>query len=208
MTSAQDIQKILIANTIRLISEGGFEKATTKAITHSGETPVDFRMNEVYIYRYFGSKEHLYEVVFETLDVEFFSELRNAIDQIDGIEANLKDNLYSIFLSAWSFVLGNETRCRCYVRYYYSIYFKGASLEKHNERFEGIVSDFSLLFGAGTDADMIMHSILMTILDFAVRVFNGDLEDNDANVSQMFNMIYHSMLPYFKEELKTQANTQ
>ena len=44
-----EIKELLIENAIHLIAEGGFEKATTKELTHSGGALPDFKMNEVYI---------------------------------------------------------------------------------------------------------------------------------------------------------------
>ena len=78
MKNEQEIREYLINNTIRLIAEGGFEKATTKAITYDGEPPLGLKMNEVYIYRLFGNKEKLYTKAFECLDEEFVFSQTNA----------------------------------------------------------------------------------------------------------------------------------
>ena len=51
MKREAEIKELLINNTIRLIAEGGFEKATTKELAHCGDAPADLKMNEVYIYR-------------------------------------------------------------------------------------------------------------------------------------------------------------
>ena len=66
------VRELLIANALHLIAEGGFESATTKELTHCGGSLPDFKMNEVYIYRIFGSKEQLYESAFIQLDRELF----------------------------------------------------------------------------------------------------------------------------------------
>ena len=71
MKNEQDIREILISNTISLIAEGGFERATTKAITYSGNSLPNVKLNEAYIYRLFGDKEHLYEKAFEKIFSEF-----------------------------------------------------------------------------------------------------------------------------------------
>ena len=47
-----EIKELLIENAIHLIAEGGFEKATTKELTHCGGHLPDFKMNEAYIYRF------------------------------------------------------------------------------------------------------------------------------------------------------------
>ena len=206
MLFEQEIRETLISNTIHLIAEGGFEKATTKAITYSGERLPHVKMNEVYIYRLFGSKEHLYEVVFLKLDTELFYAICSAMEEAGDIEVNTKGKLKEIFQKAWHFVLKNEERFRCYVRYYYSVYLVGSSLESHNKHFEIVVNAFRPLFKEEADVKSIMHSVLTALLDFAVRVYNGDLEDNDINTPHIFNVLYCMMASYFKDELKTDAN--
>ena len=205
MKGEQAIRELLIDNTIRLIAAGGFEKATTKAITFSGESLPDTKMNEVYIYRLYGSKEQLYAVAFESLDKEFVSALRKCTEILKG-EGTVKERMQKVFLRVWAFLLKNEDRCRCYVRYYYSVYFRGESLSNHNKIFSEIVDNFSPLFKEEADVKSIMHSVLTTILDFAIRVYNGDLENNDINTPHIFNVLYCTMMTYFKDEATAETH--
>ena len=206
MRFEQEIRETLVNNAIRLIAEGGFEKATTKALTYSGERLTNAKMNEVYIYRLFGGKEGLYETAFAKLDAELLFVLREAVSTTCDIKICTKHKLYEIFLKIWRFILRNEAHCRCYVRYYYSVYFNGPSLKKHNQHFDVIVNAFSPLFIEEADVRSIMHSVLTTLLDFAVRVYNGDLEDSDVNTPHIFNVLYCIMASYFKDEIKKDAN--
>ena len=199
MKNEQAVREILIDNTIRLVAEGGFEKATTKAIALSGGNLPGQKMNEVYIYRLFGTKEHLYEIAFENLDKEFMYTLRDAVKAMGSINGDAEEKLEELFYRVWRFVLRNELRCRCYVRYYYSIYFKGASFENHNKLFEVIIQEFTPLFKEEADVKSILHSVLTSLLDFAIRVYNGDLEDNDINTPHIFNVLYCMMMTYFKD---------
>ena len=116
-----EIKELLIENAIHLIAEGGFEKATTKELTHCGGQLPDFKMNEVYIYRFFGSKEKLYETAFVRLDAELLQAFKNGVELVGGFDGERKKKLSEFFALAWNFILGNEERRRCYVRYYYSI---------------------------------------------------------------------------------------
>ena len=202
MKGEREIKELLIQNTVQLIADGGFEKATTKAITHSGGNLDGIKMNEVYIYRLFGSKDHLYEEAFESLDDEFLYGVRVAFEHVHDLAQSPRDKMYIVFEEAWHFVLQNEAHCRCYLRFYHSVYFKGEAIQKHNERFQGIVAEFAPLFKAEADAYSVMHSVLTTMLDFAVRVFNGDLADNEINRPHIFNVLYCIMMIYFKEDLQ------
>ncbi len=201
MKYEQEIRGALIGNAISLIAEGGFEKATTAAITHSGETVPGVRMNEAYIYRIFGNKEELYNAAFAMLDEEFLYALQSAISAEGDLRENTKEKLCNIFQRAWPFMMRNEQRCRCYVRYYYSTYFKDRAGSDHEKRFANVLATFAPLFKEEADVRSIMHSVLTTSLDFAIRVYNGDLEDNEENVPHIFNVLYCMMMTYFKNDI-------
>lgn len=201
MKNEKDVRQLLICNTIRLVAEGGFEKATTKAITYSGGELQDFNLNEVYIYRLFGSKEQLYAAAFMTLDKEYVFALRKSIEFYNASEETVQEQLYERFARAWQLVLKNEARCRYYLRYYYSTYFIGRSRANHNQLFDEIVEEFSPLFKEEADVRSIMHSVFTTLLDFAIRVYNGDLANTEKNRSHIFSVLYRTMAIYFNPEI-------
>ncbi len=197
-----EIKEFLIENAIHLIAEGGFEKATTKELTYCGGHLPDFKMNEVYIYRFFGSKEKLYETAFVRLDSELIQAFKNGTEIVGGFGGDIKRKLNEFFILAWRFILGNEERCRCYVRYYYSIYFKGDSRMSHKKLFEGIITEVTPIFKEEADVEAILHSVFTAMFDFAIRVYNGELEDSDINRPHIFNVLYCMMATYFKESVK------
>ena len=193
------IRDTLINNTIHLVAEGGFEAATTKAITYCGSPIENVKMNEVYIYRLYGSKENLYSVTFEILDHELIVALRRCITEAGDLNVETEKKLYKVFLRAWRFLLDKEERCRCYTRYYHSVYFTGDSLKRHNAIFDEVVNHMSPLFRDEADVKSVLHCVFMTMFDFAVRVFNGDLENNEENRPHIFYVLYNIMVPYFRE---------
>lgn len=199
MKREAEVKELLISNAIHLIAEGGFEKATTKELAYCRGHLPDLKMNEVYIYRFFGSKEHLYEAAFKQLDTELFCAFRNQKRATGGFERNAKEALYEFFLQAWQFLLGNEEKCRCYVRYYYSAYFKGSSLESHKQLFGEVIAGLAPLFKPEADIEAILHSVFTALLDFAIRVYNGELEDHEENRRHIFNVLYCMMMTYFKD---------
>ena len=199
MKREAEVRELLISNAIHLIALGGFEMATTKEIALSGGHLEGLKMNEVYIYRLFGSKELLYEAAFKKLDDELFYAFQNGVKAVGGFEQDTKNRLYKFFLMAWRFVLGNEEKCRCYVRYCYSVYFKGESKKYHNEIFGNVVSAMAPLFKEEADVTAIMHSVFIALFNFAIRVYNGELEDNEFNRPHVFNVLYCMMMTYFKD---------
>lgn len=199
MKREAEIKEILINNAIHLIAEGGFERATTKELAHCRGNVSDIKMNEVYIYRLFGNKESLYEATFARLDNELYGAFQKGVAAVGGFEN--REKLYRFFLMAWHFILSNEECCRCYVRYCYSVYFKGRSREEHNALFGKIVSQLAPMFKKEADVTAIMHSVFAIMFDFAIRVYNGELADNDENRPHVFNVLYCMMATYFKESV-------
>ena len=198
MKREAEIKELLVSNAIKLIAKGGFEMATTKELTHySGDLP-EIKMNEVYIYRIFGSKEALFEEVFKCLDNELYDAFQKGFDSLKDVEMPIKEKIFKFLEGAWKFALRNEDRCRTYVRYYYSIYFKGASSEHHKKLFSGVIAGMTPAFKDEADVGAILHSVFTALFDFAIRVYNGDLEDNEINRPHIFNVLYCMMETYFK----------
>lgn len=198
MKCEAEVKELLISNAINLISEGGFERATTKELTYYGGSLPSLKMNEVYIYRIFGSKEKVYEAAFIRLATELFNAVRDAIRDSDDFGGDVQDWFYNFFVNAWDFALGNEARCRCYVRYYFSVYFKGYSREVHNKLFGEIVREITPLFKDEANVTAIMQSVFMLFFDIVIRVYNGDIVDNEETRRQVFNGLYGILSLYFK----------
>ena len=197
-----EIKELLIENAIHLIAEGGFEKATTKNLTYYNAQALGVKMNEVYIYRLFGSKENLYEAAFLRLDAELIGAFKKGVEMVGGFGGNSAEKFNKLHALAWNFILGNEERCRCYVRYYYSIYFNGSSKDAHKRLFSGILSDLTPIFKEEANVGAVMHSVFTALFDFAIRVYNGDLDDSEENRANIFNVLYCMISTYLKEENK------
>lgn len=199
MRRETEIRDLFIENTIRIIAEVGFENATTKALTHYGGNLPGLKMNEAYIYRVFGSKDKLYEATFEKLDNELYIAFMKAVEAVIGFNCNIKDKLNNLFLMCWDFILRNEVRLRCYVRFYYSAYFKGSVAEAHNKLLMGVVNQISPIFKREADVLSILRSVFTALLDFGIRVYNGELENNDDTREHVFNVLYNMMSDYFRK---------
>ena len=199
MRREAEVRELLISNAIHLIATEGFEGATTKALTHGGGTLEGFKMNEVYIYRIFGGKEQLYEAAFLRLDHELFHVLNHGIELFRLDDHAVKVRLREFFRTVWEFILGNEEKCRCYVRYYYSVYFKGRAREEHRRMFEDAIRPTRPTFKREANVFEILHSVFTSLFDFAIRVYNGDLEDNEENRTHIFNVLHCMTLTYLAD---------
>ena len=202
MKHEAEIRADLVKNTIRMIGEGGFEKATTRAVVRvHDQEPRPYKLNEAHIYRVFGSQEKLYEAAFTTLEEELFAVVRESFAELIAHEnADGKTRLRILFRRIWELLLRDENRCRCYVRYYYSVYFAGDSLRAHRKLLAGCRDLFAVMFKEESDVVSLMHTTFMTLIDFAVRVYNRDLLDNEENIYHIYLLVYTSLTPYLKPE--------
>ncbi len=205
MKRENEMKQLLIDNAIHLIAEGGFEKATTKELTFCGGSLPDVKMNEVYIYRLFGSKEELFAQAFSRLDREVFSAIKTGAAAVDRFDHRTKEKLYDVFLATWQYAVDHEEHGRCYVRYYYSAYFKGKSQEQHLTLFEEMIRRLLPIFKQDADVIAILHSVFTAFFDFAVRVYNGELENSEENRAHIFHVLYCMLASYLNESPADQS---
>jgi hypothetical protein len=62
-----------------------------------------------------------------------------------------------------------------------------------------MIAEMTPIFKEEADVVSILHSVFTAMFDFAIRVYNGDLEDNEINRPHIFNVLYCMMALYFKD---------
>ena len=183
----------LIDGTIHVIAREGLDKASTKQIGLST------KINEAYIYRCFKDKEDMFDKAFDSLD----NELANKILQhlpvmyMQDLEYELRCRVF--FEAVWKFMLANKEHCLAFIQYYYSPYFTKYSVEAHKKRYVSVVEKFKDAFKDEADVWMILNHILNVMLDFAVKVHNGQMPSEDNYSEHVFLVIYRSVEQYFRK---------
>lgn len=193
-----EIRQALIDGTIHVIAQEGLDGATTKMIsTTTG-------INQVYIYRLFKDKEDLYTKSFEYLDKELVSKFLYHLPIMSMNNLSIEERARMLFMVIWRFLLGNRDECLSYVRYYYSTYFNKYSIESHKEDFKKAVEEFSVVFKEEANVWMLLNHIFNVMLDFATKVFDGQLRDNDDTAEHVFRLVFVSVNQYFKDGIRQQ----
>lgn len=191
--SPRNMKEVLIERTIAVIADQGLDKTTTKAIT------AGTGINEAYIYRCFAGKDDLLSKAFEKLDRELVDvTMKNvSVMHTSDMDFDLRSRVF--FEKIWRFLIGNREKCIAFVRYYYSPYFEKYSAESHKLSFAPLVEEFSDAFTKEADVWMILNHILNVMLDFAVKVHNGQMSKEDDYTEHVFRVIYRSIEQYFKK---------
>ena len=195
-----EIRRGLIDGTIYVIAREGLDKASTKLIG------LKTSINEAYIYRCFADKEDMFAEAFASLDEELVTKAMQHVPVMYMQEMEYEVRCRIFFLSIWRFLLGNRDKCLTFVRYYYSPYFSKYSADSHKKRYESLVDKFKEAFREEANVWMILNHILATMLDFAVKVFDGAVPDDEDTAEHVFRLVYFSVRQYFKREEVLSAN--
>ena len=197
--SPQDMREKLIARTITVIANEGLDKTTTKAIT------TGTGINEAYIYRHFSDKKDLLSKAFDKLDEELVAKVMQHLPVMYMQEFEYELRCRVFFEAVWKFLLGNKEKCLAFVQYYYSLYFTKYSAESHKRRYIPIVEKFKDAFKDEADVWMILNHILNVMLDFAVKVHNGQMPSEDNYSEHVFLVIYRSVEQYFRKSKESDS---
>ena len=189
----EELRRKLIDGTIHVIANDGLDKATTKQIG------IDTSINEAYIYRCFKDKEDMFTKAFEMLDEELVTKAMQHVPIMYHTDMEYELRCRFFFSAIWNFLLGNREKCLTYVRYYYSPYFSKYSAASHKLRFKPLVEKFNDAFKDEADVWMILNHILNVMLDFAIKVHNDQMPNNDDYSEHVFRVIYASIKQYFRK---------
>ena len=189
-----EIRRGLIDGTIHVIAKEGLDGASTKQIGLATS------INEAYIYRCFEDKEDMFAKTFAFLDDELVNKAMQHVPVMYMQEMEYEMRCWVFFTSVWKFLLGNREKCLAFIRYYYSPYFQRYSAEEHKKRYLPLVDKFRDAFRDEANVWMILNHILTTMLDFAVKVYDGAVPDNDDTAEHVFRLIYCSIRQYFKKK--------
>ena len=100
----------------------------------------------------------------------------------------------------WEFILKNEADCIFYIRYYYSADCRAQAYDTHLKHFHALIEKVRPAFKPGTNVDMLVHQIFNTMLAFATRVLNGEMENSEATTQWTFEQIYSFVVPNVRAE--------
>ena len=97
MNRGIEIRQELMRSAIRVVSTQGIQNATTKALS------IDSELSEVYIYRYFQSKDDLFKQTFISLDKELMLLMKRALSHVNCRKTGLEEIFKFVFheFSSW-----------------------------------------------------------------------------------------------------------
>lgn len=193
-----EVRHVLIEAVIAVIANEGMDKVTTKAVATRA------RVNETYIYRVFGDKAGLLRAAFSQLDSELIEAILKYIPVMQMTDIPIDERCRILFCLVWKFIIGEETRCTSFIRYYYSPYFRKYSEQEHKEGYREVVKQMTPAFREGADVWMLLNHILDFLLTSAFKIFLQQLPDTEQTANDLFRIIYAAMEPQLAWSIRSQ----
>lgn len=172
MNRGHEVRHELIKSAIRVVSVQGIQNATTKALS------LDAKLSEVYIYRYFQSKDDLFKQTFGSLDRELMLVMKRSLLRVNCNNANMKEVFRTIFHDFWEFALGDRNKCSFFIQYYYSSYYSTHSDAERKTIYQPLLDLISPAFANGVDAWIELNHMYDIAFPKLLRVIRGTISDN------------------------------
>jgi len=187
-----EIAQSLMDGAINAVANFGLEGLTTKQIA------VAANVSENYIYRYYVDRDDLLRKTFEKLDKELFEIAKNYCVLLKEDGSSMKERAYKYFLACWAYIADGSNKCKFYVRYYNSTFFKGETVELHKKNCD----EFYYMGFANAmkekEISIVRHSLFALLLSQAMDVANGKVKNDDTMKKAFFEVLYSLVKDYMK----------
>lgn len=181
--------------TVRVVARDGLDKATTKAIAREA------KLNEAYIYKCFAGKDDLLNEALNMEDANFAVLLDELFPVVYDERLSYRERAYVIWKRSWDFILEEPDDCIFYIRFYFASIGLNHVYRKHMDAYRPLVERVRPWFKEGTNMEMLCHQVFCTMLFFAARVMDGDLENDEETTQWVFNQIDAFVTPNVRPDL-------
>lgn len=196
-----DMKQVFLKSAVHVVARDGLEKATTKAIA------AEARLNEAYIYKCFSGKDELLDEALHMEDVNFAVLLHETLPIMHDRRLRWKERAYVLWKRSWEFILEEPDDCVFYIRFYFSAIGLSNVYRNHLSSYQPLVELVRPSFKPETNMKMLVHQIFCTMLFFASRVMDGDLEQNEETTRWAFEQVYCFIVPHVRSELLEEEKT-
>ncbi len=190
-SSRSEIRQRLIESTIHVVARDGIEKATTKAISNEAG------INEVYIYRLFDDKLHLFESVYDMLDDEMIGSLTKYLSVVYMNELSVNERTWLLFERFWNFLLSNVEKCSYFIKYYYSDFYDTYPVARREKKYEYLLEKFSVFLCDSTYAKRLLDHAFDVMFSTVIKVIRRELPNDDKTARELYDFLVGSLSKHF-----------
>ena len=183
MNRGYEVRQALMKSAIRVVATQGIQNATTKALS------IDSELSEVYIYRYFESKDDLFKQTFDSLDRELMSLMKRSLSRVNCKDTSVKEVFRSVFHDFWSFTLGDQNKCSFFIQYYYSSYYSTHSDEERKMIYQPLLELISPAFVDEGDVWIELNHMYDIVFPKLLRIIRGTMPNNDKTEESVYREV-------------------
>ena len=191
MNRGNEVRQALIASAIRVVAAQGIQNATTKAVACQAE------LSEVYIYRFFESKDDLFRRTFDELDKELMCLMLTSFKRVITDESNtdVKTKFRTIFHEFWLFTLSDKDKCSFFIQYYYSYYYSNHSEEERKTIYQPLLDLIAPAFSKGADPWVELNHMYDFIFPKLLRVIRKTVPESKKTEEEIFKYVFGMIEP-------------
>lgn len=189
-----EMQQAFKDAAVRVVARDGLDKVTTKAIAREA------KLNEAYIYKCFAGKDDLLNETLNMEDANFAELLNELFPVVYDQRLSYRERAYVIWKRSWDFILEERDDCIFYIRFYFASIGLNHVYRKHMDAYGPLVERIRPWFKDGTNMEMLCHQVFCTMLFFAARVMDGDLENDEETTAWVFNQIDSFVTPNVRKD--------
>lgn len=189
----RDVASALIDSTVRVIARDGLDKASVRTISSDCQVP------NPYIYQFFKDKDDLLISAFTREDTKFADEFSRFFSSVHSLIQDTESRCRVIWFRLWKYMMEHQESIQFYVRYYYSTYYEQYSQAEHQERFQPLAEAVQNCFVETANTQALLQHILDNMMNLAMKVYSGELPDNDEARQHYFTLTLAAVAPYMKK---------
>ena len=194
MDIERDTAAALLDSTVRVIARDGLDKASVRTIS------ADCNVPNPYIYQFFRDKDDLFVSAFSREDAEIEAEFDKTFSSVFSSIPDRAERCQILWLRLWNHMMSHREQIQFYVRYYYSTYYEHYSREKHQELYRPLAEKVRECFADGANTQVLLQHILDNMMNLAMKVYSGELEDTGDTRPQFFALTISAIAQYFRDE--------
>jgi len=179
MNRGDEVRQTLMLSTIRVVAAQGIQNATTKALSNES------KLSEVYIYRFFNSKDDLFRETFNSLDKELMSLMLISFKKLNS-DNNIRLGFKAIFHDFWKFTLSDQDKCSFFIQYYYSSYYLSHSETERKVIYQPLLDLMKPFFSEETDVWIELNHMYDVVFPKLLRVIRGTIPNDEKTEENIY----------------------
>ncbi|MCR2032656.1 TetR/AcrR family transcriptional regulator [Anaerofustis stercorihominis] len=176
--------QLILENTIDYVANHGLENVTTKKVAN------EMNISEGTILYHYKNKKTLLRECLYYVD----NKIDGALKEVSFWGFNLPKGIKELWFKYFEYLIAHGNYTKFYLSYRQSSYYDEETMKGQNKSFAFFIKIVKKVMPKlGADPDIFWVYLIETTLNFAVRVSDKQIENNDKNIEKIFKIIFYGI---------------